>query len=130
MLPSIPNLIYLGLDYYLGFLRIWMKTTTSSIDNHKEPSFSFAISHVVVVYVIPQLKENWSKELTSSLLLLDFDLILDHAQSDLSLRYCSSHALPLPPLRIPIANESIMLQIDSKFRHTSYLIARPSIHSR
>ncbi|KAG2269041.1 serine hydroxymethyltransferase 6 [Brassica napus] len=35
------------------------------------------------------------------------------AQSDLSLGFSSSHALPLPPPRIPIADDSITLQIDS-----------------
>ncbi|CAE5958211.1 unnamed protein product [Arabidopsis arenosa] len=40
------------------------------------------------------------------------------AQSDLSLGFGSSHALPQPP-RIPIADDSITLQIDSSFRPSS-----------
>ncbi|KAG7592578.1 Serine hydroxymethyltransferase-like domain [Arabidopsis thaliana x Arabidopsis arenosa] len=40
------------------------------------------------------------------------------AQSDLSLGFGSSHALPHPP-RIPIADDSITLQIDSSFRPSS-----------
>ncbi|EOA39946.1 hypothetical protein CARUB_v10008636mg [Capsella rubella] len=40
------------------------------------------------------------------------------AQSDLSLGFGSSHALPIPP-RIPIADDSIKLQIDSSFRQSS-----------
>lgn len=44
------------------------------------------------------------------------------AQSDLSLGFTSSHALPPPPPpppRIPIADDSITLQIDSSFRPSS-----------
>ncbi|ESQ34592.1 hypothetical protein EUTSA_v10007136mg [Eutrema salsugineum] len=44
---------------------------------------------------------------------------MDRAQSDLSLGFGSSHALPLPPPRIPIADDSITLQIDSSFRPSS-----------
>ncbi|XP_010521222.1 PREDICTED: serine hydroxymethyltransferase 6 [Tarenaya hassleriana] len=40
---------------------------------------------------------------------------LFRAQSDLSLGFSSSHASPLPP-RVPIADDSISLQIDSSFR--------------
>ncbi|KAF8088466.1 hypothetical protein N665_0541s0031 [Sinapis alba] len=36
---------------------------------------------------------------------------MDRAQSDLSLGFGSSHALPLPPPRIPIADDSITLQL-------------------
>ncbi|KAG2318680.1 hypothetical protein Bca52824_011893 [Brassica carinata] len=45
---------------------------------------------------------------------------MDRARSDLSLGFgSSSHALPsLPPPRIPIADDSITLQIDSSFRHS------------
>uniref|UniRef100_A0A1J3EXU3 Serine hydroxymethyltransferase n=1 Tax=Noccaea caerulescens TaxID=107243 RepID=A0A1J3EXU3_NOCCA len=44
---------------------------------------------------------------------------MDRAQSDLSLGFGSSHALPLPPPRIQIADDSITLQIDSSYRPSS-----------
>lgn len=47
---------------------------------------------------------------------------MDRAQSDLSLGFGRSHALPLPPPRIQIADDSITLHNDSSYRPSSNLM--------